>query len=66
MFFSTRNSQEGQEEKGMHCLKFSTWNQSSTSMVSRIAGSLGFVELHSMANLYPKYYARLSNLKPKL
>ena len=24
------------EEKGMHCLKFSTWNQSSTSKVRRM------------------------------
>ena len=35
-FFSTRSSHFGQEEKGMHFLKFSTWNQSSTSKVKRM------------------------------
>jgi len=36
VFASTRSSQVGQEENGMYCLKFSTWNQSSTSMVKRM------------------------------
>lgn len=45
VFFSTRNSQLGQEEKGIYCLKFSTWNQSSTSMVKRILGLVGFIEV---------------------
>ena len=30
------DSQLGQEENGIHCLKFSTWNQSSTSTVMRM------------------------------
>ena len=54
VFFSTRSSQFGQEEKGMYCLKFSTWNQSSTSMVNRMDGLfelLGFIELLELLEL---------------
>jgi hypothetical protein len=47
-FFSTRSSQFGHEENGMHCLKFSTWNQSSTSKVKRITG---FIELLGLLGL---------------
>ena len=40
VFFSTRSSREGHEEKGIHGLKFSTWNQSSTSIVKRMEDML--------------------------
>ena len=35
-FFSTRSSRWSQVSKGIQGLKFSTWNQSSTSMVSKM------------------------------
>jgi len=52
VFFSTRNSQLGQEEKGMYGLKFSTWNQSSMSKVNKMVGLVELLGLIEFIGLF--------------